>query len=149
MLLDRSTLPVQGPPGSGKTHSGARMALDLVRAGKRVGVTANSHKVIAHFLGKLLEAAEQERVRVSIIQKPGKDDPAVDHHAVETADTNKPGPTRCARAAANVAAGTTWLWAREDMVGIGRRPVRRRGGPDVAGQRAGRGGQCLVARPAR
>ena len=45
--LDRSVLPVQGPPGSGKTYTGARMILDLLADGKRVGVTANSHKVIA------------------------------------------------------------------------------------------------------
>ena len=148
MLLDRSTLPVQGPPGSGKTHSGARMALDLVRAGKRVGVTANSHKVIAHFLGKLLEAAEQERVRISIIQKPGKDDPAVGHHAVETADTNEQVRDALRSGAANVAAGDVAVGA-PGHGRHGRRPVRRRGGPDVVGQRAGRGGQCLVARPAR
>ncbi len=48
--LDRSTLAIQGPPGSGKTYSGARMALDLLRNGKRIGITANSHKVIGNFL---------------------------------------------------------------------------------------------------
>ncbi len=31
MRLDHSTLPIQGPPGSGKTWTGARMILDLVR----------------------------------------------------------------------------------------------------------------------
>ena len=38
--------PIQGPPGAGKTHTGARMICALVRAGKTVGITANSHKVI-------------------------------------------------------------------------------------------------------
>jgi uncharacterized protein len=117
VALDRSTLPVQGPPGSGKTYSGARMALDLVRAGKRVGVTANSHKVISNFLRKLLEAADQERVVVSVIQKPGKDDPVLDHPAVQPAAGNEGVRTALASGAATVGAGTTWLWAREDMVG--------------------------------
>ena len=31
--LDRSVLPVQGPPGSGKTYTGARMVLDLLAGG--------------------------------------------------------------------------------------------------------------------
>ena len=32
--LDRSVLPVQGPPGSGKTYTGARMILDLLAGGE-------------------------------------------------------------------------------------------------------------------
>ena len=66
LRLDRSILPVQGPPGSGKTYTGARMILDLLAEGKRVGVTANSHKVISNLLGAVLEAADErptERTR--------------------------------------------------------------------------------------
>ena len=40
LSLDRSTLPIQGPPGSGKTYTGARMILDLVARGARVGVVS-------------------------------------------------------------------------------------------------------------
>lgn len=35
-----SVLPIQGPPGSGKTFTGARMIVELVKQGGRVGVTA-------------------------------------------------------------------------------------------------------------
>ncbi len=55
--LDHGALPVQGPPGSGKTYSGARMICELVAAGKRVGITANSHKVIRNLLDEVVEAA--------------------------------------------------------------------------------------------
>src|ERR1700734_2054141 len=41
--LDGGVLPIQGPPGAGKTHSGAAMVCALVAAGKTVGVPANSH----------------------------------------------------------------------------------------------------------
>jgi predicted RecB family nuclease len=44
LSLDRSYLFVQGPPGSGKTWNGARMAIALIKQGRRVGVTALSHK---------------------------------------------------------------------------------------------------------
>jgi uncharacterized protein len=44
--IDGSVLAVQGPPGAGKTHLGAQMIVALVRAGKRVGIVANSHSVI-------------------------------------------------------------------------------------------------------
>ncbi|MFO1541194.1 MAG: TM0106 family RecB-like putative nuclease, partial [Chloroflexota bacterium] len=50
--LDGHVLPVQGPPGTGKTTTGAEMIVALVRAGYRVGITANSHAVI----GTLLDA---------------------------------------------------------------------------------------------
>jgi hypothetical protein len=42
--LAGGVFPIQGPPGAGKTHIGARMICALVGAGKTVGITANSHK---------------------------------------------------------------------------------------------------------
>ena len=50
-------LPIQGPPGSGKTYTGARVIVALVAAGKRVGVVANSHKVIGKVLDEVAVAA--------------------------------------------------------------------------------------------
>ena len=48
--LDGGVLPVQGPPGAGKTTLGAQAILALAAAGKKVGITAVSHKVIDNFL---------------------------------------------------------------------------------------------------
>ena len=56
--LDHSVLPIQGPPGAGKTYTGARMITSLVRAGKKVGITALSHKVIRNLLDEVVKAAE-------------------------------------------------------------------------------------------
>jgi hypothetical protein len=56
-MLDHSVLAIQGPPGAGKTYTGARMLCDLVRQGKRVGITANSHKVIGKLLNDAVTAA--------------------------------------------------------------------------------------------
>src|SRR5690606_14568527 len=36
--LDGGVLAIQGPPGAGKTFTGARMICELVRAGKKVGI---------------------------------------------------------------------------------------------------------------
>ena len=60
--LDDSALPIQGPPGSGKTYTGAQMVLALVAAGRKVGVTANSHKVIGHLLDEIASAADKDGV---------------------------------------------------------------------------------------
>jgi predicted RecB family nuclease len=54
--LDRSCLAVQGPPGSGKTYHGARVIAHLVATGWRVGVVAQSHKVIENMLAEISRA---------------------------------------------------------------------------------------------
>ncbi len=56
--LSRSVLSVQGPPGSGKTYTAAATIAALIAAGRRVGVTANSHSVIVHLLERALQLAQ-------------------------------------------------------------------------------------------
>src|SRR6266540_5941489 len=46
---------VQGPPGSGKTYTGARLILHLLARGKRVGVAATSHKAIHNLLDEIVQ----------------------------------------------------------------------------------------------
>ena len=58
LSLGESYLFVQGPPGSGKTWQGARMAIALMRAGKRVGVTSLSHKAIHNMLRAIQHEAD-------------------------------------------------------------------------------------------
>jgi uncharacterized protein len=52
-----TTLCLQGPPGSGKTYTGARIIAALLRAGKRVGITSNSHRAINVLLAETWQAA--------------------------------------------------------------------------------------------
>jgi uncharacterized protein len=54
--LDDSYLAVQGPPGSGKTHTGAEVVTALVDLGWTVGVVAQSHRVIENFLTAVADA---------------------------------------------------------------------------------------------
>ena len=48
--LDESYLFIQGPPGSGRRTFGARLIVSLLEAGKRVAVTATSHKAIHNLI---------------------------------------------------------------------------------------------------
>lgn len=48
--LDHSYLPIQGPPGAGKTYTGKHVIAALLRQGKKVGISSNSHKAINNLL---------------------------------------------------------------------------------------------------
>jgi uncharacterized protein len=131
--LDRSVLPVQGPPGSGKTYSGARLILDLLAGGKQVGVTANSHKVVSNLLGAVCRAAgehpadgaptgrergnataEPKAIEVRGIQKANDGDGCPDKRIAQT-DSNGAVAEALSNREANLAGGTAWLWARPEM----------------------------------
>jgi uncharacterized protein len=113
---DESVLPIQGPPGTGKTYTGARLILDLVAEGKKVGVTALSHKAIGNLLREVATAARQRGVTVGILQK-ARDEEACDDPDVECTNSNDEVARALAEGDAQVVGGTQWLWARPDMTG--------------------------------
>ena len=49
---------IQGPPGTGKTYTASHVILDLLKAGKRIGVSSNSHKAIVNLLGAVEKEAK-------------------------------------------------------------------------------------------
>jgi predicted RecB family nuclease len=118
MELRATVLPIQGPPGSGKTYAGARMICDLLRAGKKVGITGTSHKVIGNLLREVLEAAAPgaEDVAVRPIQK-GDPDQLLDDDRVVRGTSSEAVREHLDDGRANLAAGTTWLWASAKMIG--------------------------------
>lgn len=114
LSLQASTLPVQGPPGSGKTYTGARMVVELVKHGRRVGLTAVSHKVISKLLGEVCSAARKTGVALRAVQKANEEDGCVES-IVTQVDKNEDVLSALTRGEAQVAAGTAWLWARGEM----------------------------------
>ena len=116
IALDETVLAIQGPPGSGKTYNGARMICSLLQAGKRVGITGTSHKVIGNLLGKVLEAAAAEGVGVQAVQR-GDPEQVLDSVLVVRANDPGQAAVRLADGRANLAAGTPWLWASPKMRG--------------------------------
>jgi hypothetical protein len=116
IALDSSILPIQGPPGSGKTYTGAQMIVELVKAGKRVGITAVSHKVISNLLREVCKAAKESSTDLRVVQKPNDDD-GCDEQTVEHVKTNEEALEKLQTGEAQVAAGTAWLWARAEMAG--------------------------------
>ena len=116
--LDHTVLPIQGPPGSGKTHSGARMICELLRAGKKVGITGTSHKVIVNLLRAVLKASapEHEDVEVRPIQR-GDPDVLLEDERVIRGVNQQAVREHLDDGRANLAAGTSWLWTSPKMVG--------------------------------
>lgn len=57
--LDGSALAVQGPPGAGKTYLAGRLIAHLVRAGRTVAVTSNSHKAVENVLSAAMKSAPE------------------------------------------------------------------------------------------
>ena len=108
--LADGVLPIQGPPGTGKTHVGARMIACLVNAGKKVGITANSHTVIRRLLDEVVKAGAELGVPIRCIQKTDKGE-ATD--AITCAKSNDE-VFNGLHSSYQVAAGTAWLWARPD-----------------------------------
>ncbi|MEX2548171.1 MAG: TM0106 family RecB-like putative nuclease, partial [Chloroflexota bacterium] len=118
--LDGTTLAVQGPPGSGKTYTGAQMILalmgDVVRGGRRVGMTSNSHKVIGNLVEAACDAAEDAEVELRVVQK-GKEHEVFTHRFVKGVGDNDDVRSALEADDALVAAGTPWLWADPDLRG--------------------------------
>lgn len=116
--LDDGALAIQGPPGSGKTYTGARMIVSLVAAGKTIGISANSHKVIANFLRNVQEAAAEAGVTVRAIQKVSEQEQAIDDQRVTVVKDNGAVRDGIASGEFNVAAGTAWLWVSDKSHGL-------------------------------
>ena len=59
--MQNSYLYFQGPPGVGKTHTAAYIIIELIKKSKKIGITANSHKVIFNLLNKIEELSVNEK----------------------------------------------------------------------------------------
>jgi uncharacterized protein len=111
-MLGQGTLAVQGPPGTGKTYTGARMITDLVRAGRKVGVCATSHKVIDNLLAEVLRAAEEESIALRCGHKDKSD---ASPEAIQDLPDNGRALQALRTGAVQVLGGTAWMWSREEF----------------------------------
>jgi uncharacterized protein len=112
--LDRSHLVVQGPPGSGKTWTGARLIVHLLREGRRVGVTATSHKAIHNLLLEVERVAAREGVEFKGLKKStGGAESVFTGARIESSDDL----ADFADPEVRLLAGTAWLFARAELDG--------------------------------
>jgi len=107
--LARSCLVVQGPPGSGKTYTGARLVVRLITRGRRVGVMAQSHKAIHNLLREVEKAAREEGATFRGLKKGDSYDGPFITTSTNQAHFDHPADDVL------LLAGTSWLFAREAM----------------------------------
>lgn len=87
------------------------MICELVKRGKKIGVTALSHKVIRNLLDKVVEAAHEKGatgVRCMHRQTNGEES-----EGVAVAKSDKEALEALCSGKANVLGGTSWLWSPE------------------------------------
>lgn len=109
--LERGVLPIQGPPGTGKTFTGSHMILELLKAGKRVGVTAVGHETIRNLLKDVCaRAAEQQIADFKCLHK-GEGHPT-DPQELHSVDDNDRVARFFQGPEYSLLGGTSWLWAR-------------------------------------
>lgn len=110
--LDESFLAIQGPPGTGKTYSGSHIIYELIKSGKRVGITAMSHSVIDNLFEATYEvfASKGELAHLRALRRDAKPSTG----ALEGVRYEKSG-TGPENEDYNLIGATTWLWSRSNM----------------------------------
>ena len=113
--LDHSYLPVQGPPGAGKSYTASHIIVRLAQQGKKIGITALSHKVITNLLIQVHKRAQEAAFDIQMIQKtePDSDNPS------PWMVVNDENTIQAAIGTTNVIAGTSFMWSKppyEDCV---------------------------------
>jgi predicted RecB family nuclease len=112
--LGESYLFVQGPPGSGKTWQGARMAIALMREGKRVGVTSLSHKAIHNMLRAIQHEADKQGFAFRGARRAREADEEETAPSIPSIESSQ-DPDVCADPSYQLVAGTAWAFTRETV----------------------------------
>jgi len=107
-----SVLCIQGPPGTGKSFTAARCILSVLKAGKNVGITSNSHKAIQNLLRECHALSGGTFKGLYVTNNPPED-----------LDKNFPGIETSGSSEARgkyrggLIAGTAWLFSRPEWAG--------------------------------
>ena len=111
--MDRSYLFIQGPPGTGKTYISSHIIVELMKQGKRVGVTSNSHRAIHNLLSRIESVAKEKDFSFSGVKKASTSNKETYFEGSYIKNETK---TNNISLEANLLAGTAWLFAHEYFV---------------------------------
>lgn len=107
--LNNSSIFVQGPPGAGKTYTGSHVIVELLKAGKKVAVTSNSHKAINNLLRGVEKVAAQQAFTFSGAKKSTSEESFIAGQFIKD-ETNTQALIKRV-GAYQLVAGTAWLFS--------------------------------------
>ncbi|MBF0400372.1 MAG: TM0106 family RecB-like putative nuclease [Magnetococcales bacterium] len=110
--LQASYLFIQGPPGAGKTYTSSHVIVDLLRMGKKIGISSNSHKAINNLLAGIEKAAIQKEVVFRGQKKSTATNADSLFHGNMIENVSDNGGIDLD---SDLIAGTAWLFAREEF----------------------------------
>jgi uncharacterized protein len=74
MQLDNSFLSIQGPPGTGKTYTASHVIVELLKQGKKIGISSNSHKAINNLMSAVAQLTIEAALHVPMYKIQANDD---------------------------------------------------------------------------
>lgn len=111
--MNESTLYIQGPPGAGKTFSGAHLIARLIRAGKKVAVCSNSHKAVNHLMGEAHDRLVESKHPHVAMKKFSSDEHKSDRPGIINVKDDK--KIIAAIAGVQLVGGVAWTFCKEDL----------------------------------
>lgn len=109
--MQNCTLFLQGPPGAGKTYNGSRIILSLLQAGKKVGITSNSHDAINNLLEGVAKAAAEARFALVGVKKSSGEGQFANVEGIADVTSNDAVSVK----EHQLIAGTAWLFSRPEF----------------------------------
>jgi len=113
--LQESSLFVQGPPGSGKTFTGAHLICHLLSRGARVGVASSSHAAIHNLLAEVERFAGDNPSWRGMKKHSGTAESRFASKRENPLIDNSDDIAEFAGGACRLVAGTAWLFARPEL----------------------------------
>ena len=109
--LDSSYLPIQGPPGAGKTYTAKQAIAHLLKSGAKIGISSNSHKAINNLLLSTAKHCKEHNIKASFFCTKETDDELADYDVTISSNSQLASQIQ----PACVIGTTAWGFAREDM----------------------------------
>ena len=114
--LQESSVCIQGPPGAGKTYSGSKAIVELLKRGKKVGITSNTHQAIETLLLGVIKTAREEKVPIKAYKSGGEEKEIYESLGIEHLKSNEIPGAEPATIGGYVLGATAWGFAREDVI---------------------------------
>lgn len=115
--LDDSFLFIQGPPGAGKTWTGARLIVDLLKQKRRVGIAASTHRAIHNLLHEVEAVAVPAGLPIRGLKKRSEDDDTEyeSKFGVRSPIGNSSNIKDFLDPTLTLIAGTAWLFSNQQL----------------------------------